>query len=125
MHDYAVLEMGANGPGEIEKLSALCRPEIGVITEIGDAHLGGFGSRSQVAQAKAEMLPMLPPEGDAVLCDNPALRRLADCSAAPVTWVGRSAACDVTATDVRWSQGRLEFSVDGCRFSVPVWAATT
>ena len=43
--DYAVLELGASRKGEIASLAALCRPKIGVITEVGDAHLAGFGGR--------------------------------------------------------------------------------
>jgi len=43
--DYAVLELGASGPGEIARLAGLCSPTIGVITQAGDAHLGGFGGR--------------------------------------------------------------------------------
>ena len=73
-HDYAVLELGANRPGEIAALAELCRPKVGVITPIGDAHLAGFGSRDHVAQAKAELLAALPPDGHAVLADDPWLR---------------------------------------------------
>lgn len=121
-HDYAVLEMGASGPGEIARLAELSAPEIGVITQVGDAHLGGFGSRSGVAEAKAELLTALPADGDAVLCDDPTLERLAERCPARVTWVGRRAECDVAASDVRWSHhGKLQFAVEGCQFSVPVW----
>ena len=60
-HDYAVLELGASHPGEIAALAALCRPKVGVITQIGDAHLAGFGSRAAIAGAKAELLAALPP----------------------------------------------------------------
>lgn len=120
-HDYAVLEIGASAPGEIARLARLCKPDIGVITQVGDAHLAGFGSRHGVAEAKAELLAALPPNGEAVLCDDPTLRRLAEQCPAPVTWFGRGADCDVAATDVRSSQGRLDFSVDGCEFSLPVW----
>ena len=57
-HDYAVVELGASSPGEIATLAELCSPKIGVITYVGDAHLGGFGSRRGVAEAKAELLAM-------------------------------------------------------------------
>jgi len=120
-HDYAVLELGASAAGEIAKLAALCAPEIGVITQLGDAHLGGFGSHSAVAEAKAELLAALPPAGHAILCDAPMLRRLAGRCRAAITWVGRGGDCDVAAANVHWSRGRLGFAVDGQKFSVPVW----
>ncbi len=55
-HRYAILEMGANHPGEIAYLTSLAKPEIVVITNAGAAHLEGFGSIEGVAKAKAEIL---------------------------------------------------------------------
>ena len=55
-HRFAVLEMGANHVGEIAYLTALARPDIVVITNAGDAHLEGFGSRDGVARGKGEIL---------------------------------------------------------------------
>ncbi len=120
-HDYAVLELGATGSGEIERLAGLCSPTLGVITQVGDAHLGGFGSRRQVAEAKAELLAALPLDGYAVLGDDPWLRRIARRSQAPITWVGRGADCDLAAADIHWSRGQLSFRVSECHFQVPVW----
>ena len=62
-HDYAVIEMGANHAGEIACLTNLAQPNIGVITNIGPAHLEGFGSIDGVARAKAELYANLNPEG--------------------------------------------------------------
>ncbi len=55
-HDAAVLEMGANAPGEIAYLSGLGKPDIAIITCIAPAHLEGFGSIEGVASAKGEMI---------------------------------------------------------------------
>ncbi len=120
-HDYAVLELGASSRGEIAALASLCAPAIGVITQVGDAHLGGFGSRRRIAESKAELLAALPLDGHAVLGDDPWLRQIAGRCKAPVVWVGRGLECDLSAADVRWRQGELSFRVADCRFSVPVW----
>ncbi|MFW6011626.1 MAG: UDP-N-acetylmuramoyl-tripeptide--D-alanyl-D-alanine ligase [Desulfosalsimonas sp.] len=66
-HQAAVLELGMNHPGEIAKLSAICSPDIGLITNIGPAHLEGLGSIEAVAQAKAELLENVKTGGTAVL----------------------------------------------------------
>lgn len=121
-HDFAVFELGANRPGEIGELAALCQPTIGVITRIGEAHLEGFGSPAAVAQAKAELLAALPLHGAAILSgDDVWLRRMASHSRAQITWVGRSLDCDLVATQVESRQGRLTFCVDGHPYDVPVW----
>ncbi len=120
-HDYAVLELGASRKGEIAALAELCAPKVGVITQVGDAHLGGFGTRRGVAEAKAELLGALPPDGRAVLGDDPWLRTLAARSAAEITWVGTGEECDLRATDVRSDHGQLSFQVADCKFCVPVW----
>jgi UDP-N-acetylmuramoyl-tripeptide--D-alanyl-D-alanine ligase len=119
---YAVLEMGASARGEIAELCRLARPSLGVITNIGTAHLGSFGGPAAIAQAKAELLEALPPDGLAVLNgDDRQLRRIAERSRAVVEWCGRSGDCDVMATDVRSADGHLQFVVDHQHFSIPVW----
>lgn len=56
LHTMAVLEMGMNRPGEIGRLTQVADPDIGVITNISDAHLEGLGSLNGVIKAKAELL---------------------------------------------------------------------
>ncbi len=120
-HDFAVLELGASGPGEIARLAALSRPTVGVITHVGDAHLGGFGSRQGVADAKAELLDALPSEGCAILGEDPWLQRLRNRSAAPTLMVGRGTDCDLIAKEVVLGQGTLSYIVRDVSFTVPVW----
>ena len=66
-HRYAVIEMGANHPGEIAYVAGLAKPHVAVITNAGVAHLEGFGSRENVARAKGEIIASLGPDGVAVL----------------------------------------------------------
>lgn len=65
--DYAILEMGASNPGDIAYLADLARPDIGVITNVGPAHLQGFISIEGVAQSKGELYASLPTEGTAII----------------------------------------------------------
>lgn len=66
-HRYVVLEMGMRGPGEIAYLTRIAEPDVGIITNIGTAHIGRLGSQEAIARAKGELLEGLPPEGVAVL----------------------------------------------------------
>ncbi len=74
--DFAVLEMGMTGPGEIKLLSDIAEPEIGVITTIGTAHMELLGSRENIAAAKLEIKSSLAKDGHLLLCGNePLLER--------------------------------------------------
>lgn len=64
---FAVIEMGANHPGEINYLSKITRPDIALITNAGAAHLEGFGSLEGVAKAKGEIFGGLTADGTAVI----------------------------------------------------------
>lgn len=62
-----VCEMGSRGPGHIRLLCDVARPQIGVVTNVGVAHMGLFGSRAVLRDAKAELPESLPSDGTAVL----------------------------------------------------------
>ncbi len=66
-HRQAVVELGANHLGEIAWTTALAAPRVAVITNVTGAHVGEFGGMGRIAQAKAEILAGLPPDGVAVL----------------------------------------------------------
>ena len=71
-HEALVVELGANHAGEIDYLSRLVQPTVGVITNAAAAHLEGFSSLAGVAAAKGELLDHLPKAGTAVLnADDP------------------------------------------------------
>jgi len=66
-HQYAVIEMGANHPGEIAYLTQLAKPNVALITNIAPAHLQGFGSIEGVAKAKSEIFNGLTQDGTAII----------------------------------------------------------
>lgn len=66
-HDFAVIELGMNAPGEIEYLTHIAQPSVGVITNIADAHIGRLGSLRNIMLAKAELLQTMPDAGHVVL----------------------------------------------------------
>lgn len=92
--DILVTEMGMRGPGQIAALAAIARPDLGIITNIGDAHIELLGSRTAIARAKGELLYVLNPGGRAILQgDDPLLRELARSWGGEVSWYGRAEDC--------------------------------
>lgn len=66
-HNYGVIEMAMRAPGEIGCLTKIVSPEIGVITNVGTAHIERLGSVEAIARAKCELLAEMPPDGIAIL----------------------------------------------------------
>lgn len=66
-HEIVVLELGMRGLGEIHRLASICKPSVGVITNVGMSHIERLGSQGAIADAKAEILANLPEDGLAVL----------------------------------------------------------
>jgi UDP-N-acetylmuramoyl-tripeptide--D-alanyl-D-alanine ligase len=98
---FLVLEMGARGPGHIARLCRVARPDVGVVLNVGTAHLGEFGSPESIAQAKGELVAALPADGTAVLnADDPRVIGMASRTAARVLTTGRGPDADVRAVDV-------------------------
>ena len=120
--DFSVLELAASAPGEIASLTKLSRPQIGVITRIGAAHLDGFGSLDGIAASKCELIAGLPHDGWAILAgDDLRLRKLAAGWQTKTVWCGRSLENDLVATHVESHDGELSFQVDGQRMATAVW----
>jgi UDP-N-acetylmuramoyl-tripeptide--D-alanyl-D-alanine ligase len=100
-HHSAVLEMGANHPGEIAYLAGICRPDIGVITNVGPAHLEGFGSLDGVASAKGELLDHMAPDGVAVLnAEDKRVASMADRAPGKVLFYGTSKLAHIRASNI-------------------------
>ena len=98
-HQAAVIETGMNHAGEIRYLGEMVRPDIAVISNIGDAHIEYLGSREGILQAKSEIFENLKPEGLAVLNGDDALLNTLDLPFRTVR-CGRSEHCDVRVTDM-------------------------
>lgn len=100
---YLILEMSARHPGNIAALAAIARPAIGVVLNVGTAHLGEFGSRQAIADTKAELAQAVPETGVVVLnADDPAVAAMAAQTRARVVRVSRApgAEIDLWAEDV-------------------------
>jgi UDP-N-acetylmuramoyl-tripeptide--D-alanyl-D-alanine ligase len=98
---HLVLELSARGIGHVAQLCRVAPPSIGVVLNVGSAHLGEFGSRDAVAAAKGELVEALPESGLAVLnADDDAVAAMARRTAARVLRFGLTASADVRAVDV-------------------------
>jgi UDP-N-acetylmuramoyl-tripeptide--D-alanyl-D-alanine ligase len=105
-HKGAVIEMGVDNLGQTARLCEIVRPTIGIITNIGPDHLEFFGTIEVSAQAKAEMLDLLPPDGVAVLnADDSYYDYLAARARCRVVSFGVSSKADVRAVNLE-SDGR-------------------
>jgi UDP-N-acetylmuramoyl-tripeptide--D-alanyl-D-alanine ligase len=111
---FLVLEASARGIGHIRHLAEIAPPRIGVVLNVGSAHLGEFGSRAAIAQAKGELVEALPPGGQggvAVLnADDSLVRAMTARTQARVVLVGESPDAHVRAQDVDADElGRASF----------------
>lgn len=108
---FLVVEMGARGVGHIRYLTTIAPPRIGVVLNVGTAHVGEFGGRDAIATAKGELVEALPAGGLAVLnADDPAVVGMAARTQARVVRVGEGPEAEIRATRIRLDhQGRAAF----------------
>lgn len=108
-----VLEMGMRGLGEIRELARIARPVVGVVTNVGEVHLGPLGTVERIAAAKRELVEELPPEGTAVLNgDDPLVRAMAAHARCPAVTFGLGEDNDVRALDI------VSLGSEGSRFTL-------
>jgi UDP-N-acetylmuramoyl-tripeptide--D-alanyl-D-alanine ligase len=110
---FLVAEFGARGIGHIAYLAGLVPPRIGVVLNVGTAHLGEFGDRETTARAKGELVEALPASGVAILnADDPAVRAMAGRTSARVVLFGESSDAHVRAQDVALdAEARASFTL--------------
>ena len=101
-HERAVLEMGMYAPGEIRTLCEIAKPQVGIVMNVGPAHLERLGSLEAIAAAKAELPESLPAHGIAVFnADDPLVMTMVErTKAQPVTY-GTAQGADTRATDIQ------------------------
>ena len=119
---FLVLEMGARGVGHIRHLAEIAPPRIGVVLNVGSAHLGEFGTQEAIAVAKGELVEALPSDGVAVLnADDRLVLAMAARTAARVITFGEAASADVRADAVELDElGRAAFVLSIAGQSAPV-----
>ncbi|GLU45977.1 UDP-N-acetylmuramoyl-tripeptide--D-alanyl-D-alanine ligase [Nocardiopsis ansamitocini] len=122
---FVALEVSARGIGHIAYLCEVAPPRIGIVLNVGSAHMGEFGSRAAIAQAKGELVEGLPSAdagGVAVLnADDDAVATMAARTDAKVVFYGLAENADVRATDVVLdTEGRATFVLGIAGAQAPV-----
>lgn len=116
------LELGARRVGDIAALTDLVAPDVGIVLNVGQAHLSYFGTRGAIAKAKGELVQGLAPGGTAVLnADDPAVVAMRALTAESVLTFGRAEHADVRVLDLTLDRlGRPSFRLRTADDSVPV-----
>jgi UDP-N-acetylmuramoyl-tripeptide--D-alanyl-D-alanine ligase len=101
-HRMAILEMGTNSPGEIARLAAIAKPDIGLITNVGPAHLEGLGSLEAVAAEKASLWEVMDKRGTAIINqDDPQLAPFGNHWTGKRVTFGTEEKADVAARNIK------------------------
>jgi UDP-N-acetylmuramoyl-tripeptide--D-alanyl-D-alanine ligase len=112
--EFVVVEIGTNHPGEVARLAEMCRPDMGVVTSIGEEHLEFFGDLAAVAQEEFSLVRHIRPRGLVVAhvecAEHPALSSRSDLTC--VTF-GLEPGADLRATDLTCDDRQQRFLVNG------------
>ncbi|MDG2050450.1 MAG: UDP-N-acetylmuramoyl-tripeptide--D-alanyl-D-alanine ligase [Myxococcota bacterium] len=109
----AVVELGMNHRGEIARLTKIARPDIGILTNIGTAHIGFLGNQENIALEKSDLIAGLGADGIAVLnADDPRIEEQASRAPGRILRFGLAKHADVRAEDVRFDgAGAFQFKL--------------
>ncbi|MEO0060411.1 MAG: hypothetical protein RL343_29 [Actinomycetota bacterium] len=109
---FLVVELGAGGPGSIDYLAQIARPNIGVVLKVGLAHVGEFGGIETTAQIKSELVQALGDDATAVLnADDGYVSDMSDLTRAKKAWFG-------TAGDAQYRASDQSVAIDGTSFNL-------
>ena len=112
VHQVFIVEMGAKQPGDIAEISALVKPQIGILTAVGEQHLESFKTIANVQKTKFELIDALPPNGLAVL--NADYEYIVNRTLKPENaayYTAEDAPADYAIKDVSYSERGSEFSI--------------
>ncbi|MCI0405559.1 MAG: UDP-N-acetylmuramoyl-tripeptide--D-alanyl-D-alanine ligase [candidate division Zixibacteria bacterium] len=114
-HRAAVYEIGISKLGEMERVALICRPDFGVVLNIGDTHLEGLGSRENVMREKLKLADGLPPGGKLFLnADDPMLSRYRARPEVQLSWFGIEKTADYRASELNPNEkGGYDFVYNG------------
>lgn len=121
-HECAVFELGMSAPGEIDYLAGIAKPDIGIILNVGPAHMEFFGSLDRIADAKTELLRALGTENTAVLNgDDPFLRARENGARCRIVRFGIESPVEFRAEDIEIGpDGAASFRVEDTRVTLGV-----
>jgi UDP-N-acetylmuramoyl-tripeptide--D-alanyl-D-alanine ligase len=112
-----VLELGMNHAGEIRSLARIAQPQIGVVTNVGYAHIEAFESIDGIAAAKRELIECLPQASTAVLnADDPRVRAFREYATDQVVTYGTGEDADIRGEDMELTSENSNFTCGGIRF---------
>lgn len=117
VHEWAVIEMGMNHPGEISRLSAIARPDIALITNTSGAHLEGLKTADNVARAKSEIFEGIRENGTALIFSDDPRREIMETHArankniTKIQLFGQHPDAGIRGTDIEADSSGLNFSV--------------
>jgi UDP-N-acetylmuramoyl-tripeptide--D-alanyl-D-alanine ligase len=121
--DAAVLEIGINHPGELAPLARIARPDVGVVTNVGTAHIGFFADQRELAEEKAQVVFETAPSGTGVIhLSSPFLHEIAQRSGRRLVTFDRGGNPDLRADDLSGDLvGGSRFTVDGVPVRLALW----
>jgi UDP-N-acetylmuramoyl-tripeptide--D-alanyl-D-alanine ligase len=118
-HDYVVLEIGTNAPGEIAALGDVCRPDVAVITNVGLEHLEQLGDLEGVAREEASIAPFVAEGGTlVVMADAPELLQVVKNAKAQKILIGREGAVSSGGTEPELLLTEVVETMEGTTFSI-------
>ena len=110
--NYCIVEMGPRHIGDISAICEIAKPNIGAVLKVGNAHIGEFGSREAIAEAKSELITSLVSGGTAILGTyDPFTPAMKVADGVAVLTFGERSDCNVRAADVEIREGRPHFDL--------------
>ena len=122
-HDFCIVEMGTNAPGEIKRLSEIIFPDFAILTNISNAHLEGLENIEGVASAKSEFIENMAEDGTLITnADDDWCNQIADRFNGKVISFGFNQSADIKASNVKRNDSGFVFTVnDSLTVNLPVF----